>query len=391
MDAISSSIDYLTHFGLDLRMRLGATWLGIDVWQYAVAAILFLVAFFARRAAGFVLDRLIVPWVGRIGGGLGGRILSVLVRPLTAMVGLLGSYLALRVLLYPAEPGRRPFLSVEFVDRSFEVAAAVIILWTAIRLIDLLTAYLRERAQEADLPVDVPVIPLLRKSLKIFIGLIGGLLIIQHLGYPIASLLGGLGIGGLAVALAAQDTLANVFGSIIIFADKPFKVGDWVQIGDVSGHVEAIGFRSTRIRTWPRSLVAIPNKTIANSQIENWSAMPKRRITFTLYVTYASTPEQIERLVDGIYEILRSHPGVDQEYYLVKFTEFAQEGFGIFIYYFTRSTVWAEHLQVRQEVNLEILRLVRELGMTVAVPSRRIYVSAEASELQVAGGDRGEA
>src|SRR5690606_42111412 len=132
----------------------------------------------------------------------------------------------------------------------------------------------------------VPIIPLLRKSLKIFIGVVGGLLLVQHVGYPITSLLGGLGIGGLAVALAAQDTLANVFGSVIIFTDKPFKVGDWVKIGDVIGDVESIGFRSTRIRTWPKTLVTIPNKIIANTQVENWSAMPKRRIRFTLPVTY---------------------------------------------------------------------------------------------------------
>src|SRR5690606_14029575 len=99
-----------------------------------------------------------------------------------------------------------------------------------------------------------------------------------------------------------------VFGSVIVFTDKPFKVGDWVKVGDVEGHVEAIGFRSTRIRTWPKSLVTIPNKSIANAQIENWSAMPKRRVRFVLRVAFGASAEQVEALVQGIREIIQAHP-----------------------------------------------------------------------------------
>ena len=218
----------------------------------------------------------------------------------------------------------------------------------------------------------------MQRSLKFFIAIVGGILVVQELGYPIASLLGGLGIGGLAVALAAQDTIANIFGSVIVFTDKPFKVGDWIRIGDIDGFVETIGFRSTRIRTWPKTLVTIPNKMIANSQIENWSAMPVRRITFTLRIAYGATPDQMEALVEGIREILTTHPGVDQGYHLVNFTEFSPEGLGVFVYYFTSSTVWREHMQVRQEVNLEIMRLVASLNLSLGVPERRLHIDGQA-------------
>src|SRR5690606_39156549 len=140
------------------------------------------------------------------------------------------------------------------------------------------------------------------------------------------------------VAFAAQDKNTNAFGSIIVFTDKPLKGGDWVKTGDVEGVVETIGFHSTRIRTWPPRLVLIPNKTISNSQIENFSAMPIRRITFTLRIAYGARAEQIEALVEGIRRILSEHPGVDQGFHLVNFTEFGEDGLGVYVYYFTKST-----------------------------------------------------
>jgi len=275
------------------------------------------------------------------------------------------------------------------VNQALEVAVAVLVIWAAMRLVDELGRYFKEQAQRNQIPVEAPVIPLLQKSLKFFVAIVGSILVIQELGYPIASLLGGLGIGGLAVALAAQDTIANVFGSIIVFTDKPFKVGDWVKIGDVEGFVETIGFRSTRIRTWPRTLVFIPNKTISNSQIENFSAMPIRRITFTLRIAYGARAEQIEALVEGIRRILSEHPGVDQGFHLVNFTEFGEDGLGVYVYYFTKSTVWKEHMEVRQEVNLAIMRLADSLGLTLGVPERRVRVAPAVEALQEGSGPAG--
>src|SRR5690606_24990717 len=176
---------------------------------------------------------------------------------------------------------------------------------------------------------------------------------------------------------------------IIVFTDKPFKVGDWVKIGDVEGFVETIGFRSTRIRTWPRTLVFIPNKTISNSQIENFSAMPIRRITFTLRIAYGARAEQIEALVVAICRILSEHPGVYQGFRLVTFTEFCDDGLGVYVYYFTKSTEWKEHMEVRQEVNLAIMRLAASLGLTLGVPERRVRLAPAVEALQKGSGPAG--
>ncbi len=384
MDSITSVLDFFAHLGFDLRQGLSAQWLGITLWQYLLAFILIILALFARRMATLFLNRFVLPWTSRLGGIYTGRIISALVQPLSALLGLFGIFLAIKVLTFPLDGAPEAVVSPELVNQSFQVAIAGIVVWALTRLIDVLGLFLRERAEENDLPVDVPVIPLLQKSLKIFVAVVGGLLVIQHMGYPIASLLGGLGIGGLAVALAAQDTLANVFGSIIVFTDKPFKVGDWVEIGDVEGFVESIGFRSTRIRTWAKSLVTLPNKTIANSRIENWSAMPLRRVSYTLCVAYEASSEQVKQLVDKIEQAVTHHPGVDQTFHLVSFKGFGESGLEIMLYYFTRSTAWTEHMRVRQEVNLEIMQLLDELGLSVAVPSRRIYFSPSGNELRMA-------
>lgn len=373
MDTVLMVLDSLTSLGFDLRTSLSKTWMGIAAWQYLVAFLLVLTSLLARRMATKLLQRLILPSLERFGRRIASRLVGALIQPLTALIGLIGVFLAVNVLLIPTRP-EPTLITPTFVRQVFEVAIAVIVIWALMRIVDELGLHFKEQAQKQDLPIEAPVIPLLQKSLKFFVAIVGGILVIQELGYPIASLLGGLGIGGLAVALAAQDTIANVFGSVIVFTDKPFKVGDWIKIGDVEGFVENIGFRSTRIRTWPKSLVTVPNKVIANSQIENWSAMPIRRITFTLRIAYGARPDQIEALVEGIREILVNHPGVDQGFHLVNFTEFSPEGLGIYVYYFTRSTVWKEHMQVRQEINLAIMRLVDSLGLTLGVPERRVHV-----------------
>ncbi len=390
LDVINGTLEFFNGLGLDLRVLASAKWLDIALWQYLLAFFFITLSLFARKIATSIIERFLVPWIGHAGDGYTGRLLNALMDPLVALLGLIGLYWATKVLMFPAE-GASPItvVSSEFVDQSFQVAVASIAIWAAIRLVDVLALYLRDRAEEKDLPVDVPVIPLLRKALKVFVGVVGSLLVIQHLGYPIASLLGGLGIGGLAVALAAQDTIANVFGSVIVFTDKPFKVGDWVQIGDVEGFVEVIGFRSTRIRTWPKSLVTLPNKTIANSHIENWSAMPVRRVSYTLRIAYDASAEQVEALVNRIDELVTNHPGVDQTFHLISFEGFGEEALEIMVYFFTISTAWKEHMKVRQEVNLEIMRIIEDLGLSIGVPSRRISLTPGSNELRMVAAGAG--
>lgn len=373
LDAINSILDTLSTWGFDLRRQFAQEWMGIAGWQYLLAFTVILLSLFARRLTKKLLHRFILPQLERYGANLAGQLTSALIQPITALLATIGVYIAMRILTIRVDETDPVLLSESFIVQTFQIATVTILIWTVMRLIDVVARYYRDRAQADEIPLEEPIIVLIQRAIKVFVLVVGGLIVVERMGYSIASLLGGLGIGGLAIALAAQDTLANIFGSLIVLTDRPFKIGDWVRIGDVEGFVEFIGMRSTRIRTWPKSLVTIPNKVMTNSNIENWSAMPLRRVSFTFHIGFDSPPDKVEQLVNDIEQLLIRHPGVDQGYHLVKFDSFSDKGLGIFIYYFTRSTVWKEHLQVKQEVNLEIMRLVRSLGLTFGMPFVRVY------------------
>ena len=178
-------------------------------------------------------------------------------------------------------------------------------------------------------------------------------------------------------ALAAQDAVGNFIGTLSIFTDRPFKVGDWIIVGDkVDGNVEQIGFRSTKVRTWPKTLMSIPNQVLATEIVDNWSRMPKRRVKMTVGVTYSTTADQMEELLRRIRQLLKDDEGVDSDFFLVRFTDFGSSSLDIFLYYFTRSIKWDQHLAVRERVNLNIMRTIREMGLSIAFPTRSIYVES---------------
>jgi MscS family membrane protein len=169
-----------------------------------------------------------------------------------------------------------------------------------------------------------------------------------------------------------------MFGSVTIFTDRPFQVGDWIKASGVEGYVEDVGFRSTRIRTFDKTLVSVPNSKLAGNTIENMDARPVRRVKMTVGVTYETKSDQMRKAVEAVREILRSHQGIWQDYWLVYFTDFGASSLDIFIYYFTKSKVWAEYLEVRQDVNLKIMSKLEEMGLEIAFPSQTVYLKKEA-------------
>jgi MscS family membrane protein len=305
---------------------------------------------------------------------------EALISPLGLILPVVGIYLAIRTLIAV----RPDWLDAS--DQVFRVVTIVVITWTIFRLVDALAVLLHELAGRTESRLDDHVVPLVRKALKTFLGILAFILIAQNLGYSVSGLLAGLGIGGLALAMAAKDTLANLFGSIMILIDRPFQVGDWVTFDGGDGVVEEIGLRSTRVRTFAKTVVSIPNQALANATIENHSLMPKRRIKFTLGVTYASTVDQIRALVARIEEYLRSNPDIDQEFMLVKFTTFNSSSLDLFIYCFTVTTDWTQHLSVRQDVNLQVMALVEQAGLSIAFPTQTVHL-VEEREMAAGGGD----
>lgn len=348
--------------------------LGITLGQYGLAFLAVLLSIALRRVFSTVVVGLLGRIVRRTKTELDDMLFAATKEPLGFAFIIAGLFAAVFVL----DPPRDPVDVRRFCFTVLKILVIADITWLLLRLIDALSQYFAAVTGKTDSTLDDQLVPIVRKSLKVFIGILAFVFTVQNLGYSVASFLAGLGIGGLAVALAAKDTISNFFGSVTILLDRPFAVGDWIETGGDEGVVEEIGFRSTRIRTFGKTQLSIPNATLANSVINNWSRMPIRRVKMTVGVTYGSSAEQMERAVEGIRQILREHKEVYQDFFLVNFTDFGSSSLDIFVYYFTTTTVWAEYLRIRQEVNLSIMWLLENLGMEIAFPSRTVYLKSEA-------------
>ena len=345
---------------------------GVAVWRFLAAFLFILLGLVAKKVSDFVMERKVVPLLKRTPFHFDHLLAEAASKPIGCLLLLGGLGLAVASLRLPTEPNVR-----DFAYGALKVFFAADVVWFLFRVVDVAVEYLGRLAKRTQSKLDDQLVPLIRKALKVTIGVVCGVWVVQLLGYSVSSLLAGLGIGGLAVALALQDSLANFFGSVFIFLDRPFAVGDTVKIGDVTGTVEQIGFRSTRIRTWPATLVSIPNKTVAESVVDNWSKMPKRRVFQTVGVTYETTADQMQQAVAAIRRILESDEGVDQEFIVVRFSDFGASSLDITVYYFTKAIAYADHLAMKERVNLAIMRAVEQLGLSIAFPTRTVYFEGD--------------
>lgn len=184
-------------------------------------------------------------------------------------------------------------------------------------------------------------------------------MIAQEFGYNVNGFVAGLGLGGLAFALASKDVLANLFGGVVIIIEKPFTIGDWISTSSVDGIVEDITFRSSKIRTFEQALVTVPNATLANDLITNWSKMGKRRVTFNLHFTIDTSKEKLENVVKQIDNLLKHHPDIHQKPIHVALSEYNGSGIEILIYFFTKTTDWGQYLKVKEDINFKIMDILK--------------------------------
>lgn len=259
---------------------------------------------------------------------------------------------------------------------ALKVVATGSVVMVLYRMVDVLSRVMSQRAAKTDTRLDDQLVPLLRKTLKTTLVVIAVLFILQNLDVDVGSLLAGLGIGGLAFALAAKDTLANFFGSLMIFVDRPFQIGDWVKLNGVEGTVEEVGFRSTRVRTFYQSLVTIPNSSVADSVIDNMGERRYRRLKMVLGLTYGSTPEQVQAYVEGLRALLKRNPAVWYEGTQVHFYNYGASALEILVYSFLDVPDWSEELRQRHNLLLEMYRLADALGVSFAFPSQSIYLES---------------
>lgn len=338
---------------------------GVAIWQYLALFLIFILALVVRKVIQAIVTSRVRhlfedhPWVRRL--------VDVFASP--------GASLAMAIMLrlfYP-ELGL-PATAAMVVGIAVRVLVVVSIVWAAYRLVDVLSERMMEKAEKTESKLDDQLVPLVRKSLKVFTVVAGVLFILQNLNINVGSLLAGLGIGGVAVALAAKDTIANFFGSVMIFIDRPFQIGDSVSVSGVQGIVEEVGFRSTRIRTFYNSLVTVPNAKFTEANIDNYGVREYRRTTFTLNLTYDTTPEQMQAFVEGVRAIIQANEHTRKDYYEVHMSAFGASSLDVMVYFFFKVDSWSEELRQRHNVMLEIMRLARDLGVSFAFPTRTLQV-----------------
>ncbi|WP_078391652.1 mechanosensitive ion channel family protein [Shouchella patagoniensis] len=222
--------------------------------------------------------------------------------------------------------------------------------------------------QKLHLSDDHMLIPFISNILRFVVIALTSVTVLSSFGVDVNGFIAGLGLGGLAFALAAQETVANFFGGIVIITEKPFKKGDWISSASVEGTVEDITFRSTKIRTFADAVVVVPNKTLSNEAITNWSEMNMRRVNYSIGVGQETSRVELEHAVQEIRKLILSHSGVVSDTVMIYFDEFAESSYNIFIYYFTKTVSWSEWHEVKEEINFEILDILAKEGVSVLKP-----------------------
>ena len=250
--------------------------------------------------------------------------------------------------------------------------------WFLFNLVEVIDAGLRRLSEKTESKLDDQLVPLVRKSLRIFLVVVFTLFVAQNVfGLDITGWLAGLGIAGLAVSLAAQDSIKNLFGSITVLFDKPFTVGDWIVTDGLEGTVEEVGFRSTRIRTFYNSLITLPNANLINASVDNYGRRRYRRWKTHIGVQYDTTPDQLTAFTEGIRELVRSHPYTRKDYFQVWCHEFAASSLNILIYIFHEVPDWSTELRERERMFIDIVRLADKLGIQFAFPTQTVHLYKE--------------
>ncbi|MEM1157066.1 MAG: mechanosensitive ion channel family protein [Verrucomicrobiota bacterium] len=255
-----------------------------------------------------------------------------------------------------------------------QITLSVSVIWVFYALADTVSKYLRSLAERTSNTLDDQIVKLISRTMKAFVIIMGVMIGLENLGIEVYQLLAGLGIGGLAIALAAKDSLSNFFASITIMIDRPFQVGHWIKVGNSDGTVEDVGFRSTKIRTFYNSLISIPNSEIANTGVDNMGLRQYRRVKTFLGVTYDTPSEKIEAFLEGIKNIIKANPHTRKDYFHVVFNDFGTSSLDIMVYFFLSVPNWSDELVERQNVLLEIIRLAEELKVEFAFPTQTLHI-----------------
>lgn len=366
---------------------LNQVFLGNSIKSYLLFGLILFFGLLFKRVFSRLLNRLMFKLFKRIEPGTEPTVfVGMLLKPVEVFISLIAIYLAINQLNYPLDEVifRRTKLVdgisslyelrlVQVIDKVFLLLIILTAFWIILRIIDFIAHVFTYKAALTESKTDDQMVPFVKELSKIIMIILGFFVVLGSVfNLNVATIIAGLGIGGIAVALAAQDSLQNLLGSFTIFADKPFVVGDLVRIESFEGTVEKVGFRSTWVRTLDKTLVVIPNKKMVDSPLENMSLRNLRRMKFNIGLKYDTPIEAMKKISQEVEEFVNTHSSTSNET-LVTFESFEDSSLNIQVLYFIEIVFYNEYMRIREDINYEIMKIVERNGADFAFPSQTVY------------------
>ena len=357
-------------FGLDRLAPLqSAPFAGIPLWQYLASLIYIFLAFYVSKALDAFITGRVKKWAEKTTTKLDDLLVQVLRGPVKIIAFVILLHIGMRVYSWPE-------VLADFFSKALKIIVAVSITYVLLKVVDVVLGVWRDRtATPENEQFGKQLLPLIGKSLKVFVVIIAALVTSQNLGFNVTGLIASLSIGGLAVGLAAQDTLANLFGAVAVLMDKPFKVGDRIQLDSLDGTVEAIGFRSTRVRNLDGHLVTVPNKTMGNATITNITARPNIKTVMNVGLTYDTPPEKVRRALQILEDVYKRHPKTSD--FVMSFNKFESSSLNILVVHWWGDTDFKAYLAGIQEMNLKLKERFDAESIEFAFPTQTLHLKAD--------------
>lgn len=317
-----------------------------------IAIVIFLLFIFLRKIFAKYVFAILLRLTQKAPGELFTSIVKAFEKPMQWLFIIIGIYIA---------AGYFPYFENSSLLFLHLVRSSIIFLigWGLFNLSSSTSLFFEKVNEKTNVNIDKILIPILSKAVRVIIVVIIVGIIADEFNYNINGFVAGLGLGGLAFALAAQNVLTNLLGGVVIITEKPFTIGDWISTTVVEGTVENITFRSTKVRTFDQGLVTVPNSTLANNPITNWSKMGKRRVSFNVRLPHDTDVDKVQFVIGQIKEMLQNHPGVHHEKIYVIFDQFKENDLDVKLDFFTKTTEWEEYLKVKEDINLQTLNILQ--------------------------------
>jgi len=339
-----------------------------NIQNIVIAILIFAIFIFLRKIFTKYIVKLLSVFVQKTKTSFDDKLLFILIEPMRFLIIIIGFKIAITYIDYTSV----------FVNLSIKSLLIFVIFWVLYKSIVVFKDSIANFAMKFGKELHQELSLLIIKVIKIFIVVSGLVMILQVWDINVSAFIASLGLGGLAFALAAKDTAANLFGGLTLLADKSLKLNDWIKVNSIEGIVEDIGLRTTKLRTFEKSIITVPNQILANSPVENFSRRGIRRIKFRIGLTYGTTADTIQSIILQITQMLKSHNDIAQNAtMLVKFDKFEDSNLSIFVYTFTDTSNWDRYLSIKEDVNIKIMKIIENHDSDFAFNSQTIYLKKD--------------